>query len=975
MTPQQFIQKWEKSELKESSAAQSHFLDVCSLIDYPPPTDTDATGDNYCFEKGATKTTGGQGFADVWKKGCFGWEYKGPSGNLQAAYGQLQRYAVALENPPLLIVSDTKQIVIHTNWTNSVREIHEIGLKDILQAGTREILKNCFANPEALRPKQSRDELTKEAANEFSALAQSLRSRGFGSEDVAHFVNRLIFCMFAEDVGLLPSKLFNRAIELASENTESAQNNLSTLFSAMKTGDPVGFEAIPWFNGELFEDDEAIPLNPDEVKLVRNASSLYWADIDPSILGTLFERGLDPSKRSQLGAHYTDRDKVMSIIEPVVLEPLWSDWKEIFVEIRKLLGNEQKYRKQAKTTSSKGKRSNFSKKANAARQRAETLHSDFIERLSNFRILDPACGSGNFLYLVLKAMKDLEHRINVEAETVGLSRGFPRVGPECVKGIEINSYAAELARISIWIGEIQWMRGNGYEVSRDPVLKSLESIECRDALLNDDGTEATWPDADVIVGNPPYLGAKLMNRVIGSGETKKIRGVYADRLPGFSDYVCYWLEKARMQIISGKSKLAGLVATSSIAKNTNLHVMKKIAENLEIFHAYSNEPWIGDGAAVRVAMVVFGNKDFIGAERQLNGKTVDNINPDLSSGVNTSNLKALSENKKTAFVGVQKSGPFDIPGKLAREWLQLPVNPNGHTNREILWPTLNGSDITSRPRDTWMIDFPIGLTEDMAALYEAPFEYLKKVTYDIDDPNSGSLKEARMKLLEMPEGQIEWWTLWRRRPNLRKSINKLCRYIATPMTSKHRVFVWVYAPVIPDNNTIVVAKDDDVTFGILHSSIHFAWTKHISNRMGNQSRYNTATTYDTFPFPDDYPVKVTAMELAGSPGLRKIAEAASELNKLRENWLNPPDLVLKIPEVLDGYPDRVVSVDKKANAVLKERTLTNLYNQMPEWLHRNHKKLDRAVADAYGWKDLFEENELSEEKIVELLYELNQSRQ
>lgn len=887
----------------------------------------------------------------------------------------MQRYAVALENPPLLIVSDTKLIVVHTNWTNSVSKRHEISLHQLLDAKARMFLRNCFTNPEALKPKLSRDDLTKEAANDFSALAQSLRNRGFDSETVAHFVNRLIFCMFAEDVGLLPSKLFNRAIELASKNPELAQNHLTQLFSAMKSGDSVGFDTVPWFNGELFEDNKALPLNVDEIKIVRKASNLYWADIDPSILGTLFERGLDPSKRSQLGAHYTDRDKVMMIIEPVLINPLLSEWESTFVEIRDLLNTEQELSKQAKKTSKKGKSGSFSRKANSARQKAIKLYSDFIERLSNYRILDPACGSGNFLYLALKAMKDLEHRINVEAETLGLARGFPRVGPECVKGIEINPYAAELARISIWIGEIQWMRCNGFEVARDPVLKSLESIECRDALLNKDGTEAIWPEADVIVGNPPYLGAKLMNRVIGRSETKRIRDTYSDRLPAFSDYVCFWFEKARSQIVAGKSTIAGLVATSSIAKNTNLHVMRKIVENLKIFNAYANEPWFGDGAAVRVALIVFGKKDFVKGLSYLNGESVDNINPNLTTGTDTSNIKVLPENKRVAFVGVQKSGPFDVPGELAREWIKLPVNPNGHSNREILRPTLNGSDITSRNRDVWLIDFPAGLTEKQATFWEAPYEYLNSVTYDPDDPLSGSLKEARQRLHKIQGGRFEWWTIWNRRPNLRNSIQSLSRYIATPMTSKYRIFVWVYPPVLPDNNTIVIAKDDDVTFGLLHSRVHLAWTKHIGNRMGNQARYNPATTFETFPFPNDYLPILSSSEDSQTAVFQDIGEAASRLSMLRENWLNPPDLVCRTPEILSGFPERLLPVNKKAASMLKQRTLTNLYNRMPEWLRKAHRTLDRAVADAYGWKDMFDKNQLSDEQIVELLSKLNQSRQ
>ncbi len=316
MTPEQFVRKWEASTLKERSAAQEHFLDLCALLDEPTPAQADPTGEHYCFEKGATKATGGQGFADVWKRECFAWEYKGPDKNLEAAHAQLLRYAHALENPPLLIVSDTKTIVIRTNWTSQVQEKHELALKDLVNADKRDLLKWAFSDPERLKPRKTRAELTKEAADEFSTLAQRLRDRGHDPQAVAHFVNRLVFCMFAEDVGLLPNKLFEKALQRSEAAPEKAQGYLRQLFGAMKSGGEFGLDDIPWFNGGLFDDDAALPLEEADVRLGLRAAKLYWGDIDPSILGTLFERGLDPSKRSQLGAHYTDREKIMMIVGP-----------------------------------------------------------------------------------------------------------------------------------------------------------------------------------------------------------------------------------------------------------------------------------------------------------------------------------------------------------------------------------------------------------------------------------------------------------------------------------------------------------------------------------------------------------------------------------------------------------------------------------------------------------------------------------
>jgi len=945
-----FIRKWERSELKESAAAQSHFNDLCDLLEVEKPTDADAVGDTYCFEKGATKSTGGNGFADVWKKGCFGWEYKGPKANLDVAYAQLQRYAVALENPPLLIVSDTKTIIIRTNWTNTVSETHTFALADLVDAKARETLKNCFLNPEALRPKRTRDDLTREAANDFSALAQRLRDAGHDAETVAHFVNRLVFCMFAEDVGLLPNKMFERAIEHARKEPEKAQGFLKTLFAAMKSGGPVGFESVPWFNGGLFNDDEALPLGRDEIELVYKAAKLFWADIDPSILGTLFERGLDPSKRSQLGAHYTDRDKIMMIIRPVIIEPLDAEWADVKAKI----ADEMDKSRTAKSEGAKTRGYN----------RAAKAHSDFIERLAKFRVLDPACGSGNFLYLSLKALKDIEHRANVEAEALGLPRGFPRVGPEAVKGIEINPYAAELARVSIWIGEIQWMRANGFDAATNPILKPLNNIECKDAIVRADGTANVWPDVDVIVGNPPFLGAKLMKRRLGVAETAAVRAVYENRLPHFTDLVCYWFENSRQMIETGRVKRVGLVATNSIRKNTNLTVMQRIIDSTRVFEAWNEEKWTIDGAAVDVSLICFGESEH---RSRLNGIDVDVINADLTTGLDLTQTGPLKENSGGAFIGIQKSGPFNVPGEKARNWLTAPTNPNGKKNSAVLKPYWNGDDLTSRPRDTWLIDMPIGMLEADASLFESPFEHIR-TTPDEDGKLIGELRD-----LSGSDG-CGWWELWRSRPAMRTAIGALSRYLITPETSQYRLFVWACLPQLPDKNLIVIAREDDTTFGVLHSRFHELWSLRKGSDLQDRPRYTHTSTFATFPFPEGLTPDITAADYADDPRAQAIATAAARLNELRENWLNPPDLVKRVPEVVPGYPDRILPVDERAADILKKRTLTNLYNERPAWLDHAHRDLDRAVAAAYGWQADFDAGTLTEDEILKRLFELNQAR-
>jgi len=568
MRPDQFIEKWRASTLKERSASQSHFIDLCRLLGVENPTDADQQGDAYCFERGASKTAGGEGWADVWKRGCFGWEYKGKRKDLKAAFAQLQQYAVALENPPLLVVSDMDVIEVHTNWTNTVSEVHRVTLDDLRDANKRDLLRAVFLEPERLKPKKTIDALTREVADKFAGLAQRLRDDGHDPQVVAHFVNRLVFCMFAEDINFLPHHIFTQILIRSATKPEIATDMLRQLFAAMRSGGLFGVDEIEWFNGGLFDNDTALPLTRAEIKLIGEAAAFDWSDIDPSIFGTLFERGLDPAKRSQLGAHYTDAEKIMMIVRPVVIEPLWREWQTVKAQIEKPRTTEKKKRE---------------------------LHVGFLERLKNFRVLDPACGSGNFLYLALLALKDIELRVNLDAEAMGLGRQLPFVGPEAVMGIELNPYAAELARVTIWIGEIQWMRKNGFDVSRKPILKPLNNIENRDAILNDDGTEAQWPTCDVTIGNPPFVGNKKMLRLLGDDYVSKLRGAYSGRVPGGAELVVYWFDKAWRNIKDGKQARSGFVATQSIRRGASNETIKEIVSGGRNVYSWQDEEWNDKG--------------------------------------------------------------------------------------------------------------------------------------------------------------------------------------------------------------------------------------------------------------------------------------------------------------------------------------------------------------------------------------------
>lgn len=602
MTPTEFLTKWRANELKERSASQSHFNDLCALLGVIDPVSADPKGEWFTFEKGANKTNGGNGWADVWKRGCFAWEYKGRHANLDAAYRQLLQYAVALENPPLLIVSDMDRIVVRTNWTNSVQEVHTFALDDLIDGAVRAKLKAAFTDPDQFKPEKSRQELTEETAREFAGLAQRLRERGHEAHQVAHFVNQLVFCMFAEDVGLLPDHLFKKMLEVSRRNPAEFAENAATLFGAMAhKGGKVGFTAIEWFNGGLFTDNHVLPVDAEDIEQLIQAAGRDWSQIDPSILGTLFERGLDPAKRSQLGAHYTDRDKIMMIVRPVIIEPLEAEWADALAKMTAIVESAPKRTAERLLTPAE------KRKAEKLKDEAAAIHSAFIERLAGFRVLDPACGSGNFLYVALRALKDIEHRANLDAEALGLPRGFPRVGPESVLGIELNPYAAELARVSVWIGEIQWMRRNGFDAAKNPILRPLDTIECRDAVLAEDGTRAEWPEADVVVGNPPFLGNKKMIAELGEEYTIALRKAWPE-VPGGVDLVCYWFAKAWAMMVSGRLQRAGLVSTNSIRGGANREVLKPIVEHGRIFEAWSDEGWTVDGAAVRVSMVCFDRR-------------------------------------------------------------------------------------------------------------------------------------------------------------------------------------------------------------------------------------------------------------------------------------------------------------------------------------------------------------------------------
>ena len=933
MTAQQFVRKWSKIQLKERTTAQTHFNDICALVGHKAPLEEDPKGEYFTFEADAEKPEGERGWADAYYRGKFIWEYKGPHHSLDAAYQQLLLYKDSLGNPPLLITSDTQEIRIHTNFTNTVKKVYAITFDDLLSGQGVDLLHRAFYDPESLKPAETPEQITNASAKQFVEVANALQKyeeKKLDPERLAHFIIRLLFCLFAEDIGLLPDKVFSNLVK-QNLPTEKFRQSLKTLFATMKTGGMFGFTPIPFFNGGLFDDDFVPNELPDIAPSLRDVSGQDWSSIDPSIFGTLFERIIDESKRAQLGAHYTSKEDILLVIEPVLMQPLRDQWQNVKLQAE-----------------------------NKTHDEAYKLLQEFSKEVAATRVLDPACGSGNFLCLALRQLLDLQKEIITLAVRLKLPDLPLTVGPQQVYGIEINPYAHELAQITVWIGYLQWRSENGFAKMDEPILKPLHQIENKDAIIDlKTGKEPTWPNVDVIISNPPFLGSQKMRTELGDKYVDDLRNLYGDRIPGASDLVCYWFENARAMIESQKVKRVGLLATNSIRGGANRKVLERIKETGDIFWAQSDRDWILDGAAVNVSMVGFDDKSEL--HKELDNRIVASINSDLSSTQsNSTQAQHLSSNYGLCFQGPVKVGAFDISDNLAQTMLASP-NPNRKNNRDVIKPWMNGSDITGRSRNMWIIDFG-EMEMEQASNYVIPFEYVNKNIKPLRDENADLQRKTY------------WWRLGRSGGDLKLATKSLTRLLITPRVSKYRLFIWASNQLLPDSAVVAIARDDDYFFGVLHSKIHEVWALKQGTSLEDRPRYTPTTTFETFPFP--WP---PSQEPKDDPRVIAIAQAAKQLDDFRNEWLNPP-------------------TDQIGPKALSKRTLTNLYNalmlyreeykgkmRMPETfkeavnsiigldeietLDHIHTSLDHAVLDAYGWP-----HNLTDEQILEKLLALNLER-
>lgn len=787
--------------------------------------------------------------------------------------------------------------------------------------------------------------MTGDLADVFGDLADKLLTRlnvvpdtlwhGQG-DPVAHFLMKVMFCLFAEDIGLLPESLFTKLVDRCLFEPENFQPFCAELFEKMKRGGWYGNDRVEHFNGGLFDEAAPLALNHAELNILVRAAREQWAGVEPSIFGTLFERILDPRKRAQIGAHYTSKGDILLVVEPVVMTPLRRKWsavqEEIAPHLQQIAGEKDR------------------KKRDVIAAPIRVKLDDLRRHLGEQRILDPACGSGNFLYVALQQLLDLDDEIVRSAARYDIALNpLPYIRPTQLHGIEINPYAAELAQVVIWIGYLQWMAEHQIDNPKRPILDKLVMIENRDAILDLSKpklpTPAQWPKADFIIGNPPFLGNKLFR---GSGLSDAyISSLYrAYDLNKNADLCCYWFEQARRAIGTNSSTRVGLLATQGIRGRDVRQVIDRIKESGEIFSAWSDKDWVLEGANVHVSIICFDHA--VEKVRYLDGKMVSSINADLSSATNLPSARRLPENKRLGFVGACKKGKFEIPCARAREMLAETGNPSGRDNSEVMAPWFNGIDIVRRYEGDWIIDF--GIEEDLAAAsaYEAPFEYVKLV-----------VKPERDKVRN-PAEKRRWWLLARPAPDLRSAVASLKRFIVVPQVAKHRVFGWLANDFLPSHQLSVLARDDDYFFGILQGAPHCLWSLELGTQLEDRPRYTPTTCFETFPLP--WP---PGKEEVKHPAYLRIAEAARRLNEQRERWLNPPEWIEPLAAKIDAA-DKFEDVPPEARALvrqsaimaaaakdarLKKRTLTNLYNERPTWLKLAHQQLDRAVLAAYAAVD------------------------
>ncbi|QKK02844.1 MAG: class I SAM-dependent DNA methyltransferase [Pseudomonadota bacterium] len=1031
-----FIDRWTDTGGKERANYQLFLTELCQLLDLPgpEPAGPDPAKNGYVFERRVDinhpdgSTT--RGYIDLYRRGHFVLEAKQVSEKHESsrwdkamlrAAAQADTYIRALPaeegRPPFLLTCDVgKTIEVYSEFTRSGAtyvpfpdpRAHRIHLEDLREEKVRERLKKIWTDPDSLDPSKYAARVTREISDTLAKLARTLEKDGYKVERVAHFIKRCLFTMFCEDVGLLPTGEFTALLQKLKDTPEHFASAVGNLWETMNTGGYSGVlnSEILRFNGSLFVDINPIALDADQIELLIDAAKHDWSQVEPAIFGTLLERALDPEERHKLGAHYTPRAYVERLVMPTVIDPLRDEWKNVQAAAAAL-------------------------EAQGKHDKAVNEIRDFHRKLCEIRILDPACGSGNFLYVTLEHMKRLEGEILGTLADLGEGQNLLEmqgntVDPHQFLGIEINPRAAAIAEMVLWIGYLQWhFRTHGHINPPQPVLRAFENIECRDAVLAYDRWEykmdehgrpvmrwdgktykkspttgedipdesaqvpeevyvnprkAEWPEADYVVGNPPFIGAASMRRALGDGYVDALRKTWKE-VPESSDFVMYWWNKAADLVRNGHIHQFGLITTNSLRQTFNRRVLERHLNEkkpLTLAFVVPDHPWVdgADGAAVRIAMTVGTVDERLGQLKTITkeGPTQEDarevtfstrsglIFADLSVGADVVGSTALTSNKRLCFEGIKPHGMGFVLTQDEAKKLQC-FSPNA--NSSVIRNYCNGRDIVGKPRNVKIIDL-FGLSENQVRTqYPAIYQWVA----DRVKPE----RDAKAHTKDGAGYARKWWLFGKPRQDMRASLVGLDRYIATVKTAKHRLFLLLQTDILPDSKLICISLTDPFILGTLCSRAHFVWSIASGSALEDRPTYVVSRCFETFPFP--------APDDATRRTICKLAEQI-DTHRKRQQDQHTGLTMTGMYNVLEKLRREEPLTDKEKE--IHEQGLVSVLREL-------HDDLDRAVFPAYGWDDLAEklvgrpgattpwpekpEDQLeAEEELLQRLVDLNHQR-
>jgi hypothetical protein len=1034
MAANKFIDRWRDSAAAERANYALFLSELCDYLEVPRPDPAvaDASRNHYVFERPVTfrHPTGlsSTGFIDLYKRGCFVLEAKqgspAPEPSLlfevphrrgtavrdtpgwdQAmlrARNQAEQYAKALPAnegwPPFLIVVDVGySIELFADFSGTGKAYvpfpdsltHRIRLEHLATQLVRDRLRAIWLDPLSLDPSRISARVTRDVAGHLAALARSLE-QDYPPEVVTPFLMRCIFTCFAEDIHLLPPHSFSNLLATLREDLPNFQPMVESLWRTMDTGghSPILRKVILRFNGGLFESVEALPLNRQQFEILSLAAAAEWKDVEPAIFGTLLERALNPRERHSLGAHYTPRAYVERLVIPTIVEPLRQDWADVQAA--------------ALTLDRAGKTAD-----------AIAVLTAFRQRLCSIEILDPACGSGNFLYVALEHLKRLEAEINDALESLGETQQALRetghtVDPHQLKGIELNPRAAAITDLVLWIGYLQWYfrTWGASSLPPEPVIKRFHNIEHRDALLAYDKVEpaldehgnalttwdgvtkkkhpvtgeevpdesarcpvlayvnprrAEWPSAEFIIGNPPFLGNWRMRGELPSGYAETLRSVYSE-VPEAADYVMYWWHRAAERVRSGETRRFGFITTNSLRQTFQRRVLvphlTDASTPASLVYAVPDHPWVDsvDGAAVRIAMTVAQAGTLEG--RLLRVESEEPGEGEGAAKIEFSERFGLIHTDLTIGPNTTATVPLKANERLSCRGVSLHgagfiVTPE--KARELGLGAIRGLERHIREyrngRD--ITSRPRGvMVIDLFGLTAEEVRTRFPAVYQHLVDHVKPAREARQGGTKDSQAYAsKWWLFGKPRSSFRPALRGLRRYIATPETAKHRFFVFLDASILPDNRLVNIASSDAYVLGVLSSRIHVVWALAVGGTLEDRPCYNKTRCFEPFPFPD-----------ASEPQRQRIRFLGEQLDSHRKRRQEAhPNLTLtemynSLEELRAGQPLSA------ASQMIHDHGLVSVLRDL-------HDDLDRAVAEAYGWSP-----ELSTEDILFRLVELNAAR-